>query len=129
MLGHMHFFSENFSFSIPPPPPPPIPLPLPLSKLNQRAESALFRSNIDQGGGGTSLCANATLQSVENRAISEHLSHFQAVPRTFVQDCRSGCMAVNQFQGDASDYSEYEARGDVKGRKSSDVLYRQDELA
>ena len=61
--------------------------PLPLSKLNQRAESALFRSNIDQGGGGTSLCANVTLQSVENRAISEHLSYFQAVPRTFVQDC------------------------------------------
>ena len=78
VLGHMHFFSENFPFSI---------SPSPLSKLNQRAEGALFRSNIDQGGGGTSLCANATLQSVENRAISEHVSYFQAVPRTFVQDC------------------------------------------
>ena len=56
--------------------------PLPLSKLNLQAESALFRSNIDQRGGGggwgggTSLCANVTLQSVENRAISEHLSYF-----------------------------------------------------
>ena len=28
-----------------------------------------------------------TLQSVENRAISEHFSYFEAVPRTFVQDC------------------------------------------
>ena len=80
VLGNMHFFSENFPFSI-------SPSPLPLSKLNLRAEIALFRSNIDQGGGGTSLCANVTFQSVENRAISEHLSYFEAVPRTFVQDC------------------------------------------
>ena len=28
-----------------------------------------------------------TLESVENRAISEQLSYFEAVPRTFVQDC------------------------------------------
>ena len=74
------FSLKTFPFRFPPPP-------LPLSKLNQRAESAHFRSNIDQGGGGTSLCANAALQSVENRATSEHLSYFQAVPRTFVQDC------------------------------------------
>ena len=77
----MHFFSENFPFSISSPHPP-------LSKLNLLAESAIFRSNIDPGGGGTSLCANVTLQSVENRAISEHLSYFEAVARTFVQDCR-----------------------------------------
>ena len=80
VLGHLHFFAENRPSSI-------SPSPLPLSMLYQWAESALFRSNIDQGGGGTSLCANATLQSVENRAISEHVSYFQAVPRTFVQDC------------------------------------------
>ena len=80
MLGHLHFFAENRPSSI-------SPSPLPLSMLYQWAESALFRSNIDQGGGGTSLCANATFQSVENRAISEHVSYFQAVPRTFVQDC------------------------------------------
>ena len=80
VLGHLHFFAENRPSSI-------SPSPLPLSMLYQWAESALFRSNIDQGGGGTSLCANATLQSVENRAIIEHVSYFQAVPRTFVQDC------------------------------------------
>ena len=80
VLGHLHFFAENRPSSI-------SPSPLPLSMLYQWAESALFRSNIDQGGGGTSLCANATLQSVEKRAISEHVSYFQAVPRTFVQDC------------------------------------------
>ena len=80
VLGHLHFFAENRPSSI-------SPSPLPLSMLYQWAESALFRSNIDQGGGGTSLCANATLQSVEDRAISEHVSYFQAVPRTFVQDC------------------------------------------
>ena len=80
MLGHLHFFAENRPSSI-------SPSPLPLSMLYQWAESALFRSNIDQGGGGTSLCANATIQSIENRAISEHVSYFQAVPRTFVQDC------------------------------------------
>ena len=87
MLGHLHFFAENRPSSISPSSPPPPPPPSPLSMLYQWAESALFRSNIDQGGGGTSLCANATLQSVENRAISEHVSCFQAVPRTFVQDC------------------------------------------
>ena len=68
------------------------PSPLPLSMLYQWAESALFRSNIDQGGGGMSLCANAALQSVENKAISEHVPYFQAVPRTFVQDC--SCILV-----------------------------------
>ena len=80
VLGNLHFFAENRPSSI-------SPSPVPLSMLYQWAESALFRSNIDQGGGGTSLCANATLQSVENRAVSEHMSYFQAVPRTFVQDC------------------------------------------
>ena len=29
------------------------------------------------------------VQSVENRAISEHVSYFEAVPRTFAQDCSS----------------------------------------
>ena len=45
VLGHLHFFAENRPSSI-------SPSPLPLSMLYQWAESALFRSNIDQGGGG-----------------------------------------------------------------------------
>ena len=104
MLGHLHFFAENRPSSISPSPPPPPP---PLSMLYQWAESALFRSNIDQGGGGTSLCANATLQSVENRAISEHVSCFQAVPRTFVQDvvCLPTIVRISSFRVQYSNQS------------------------
>ena len=69
VLGHLHFFSENCPSLIPPPPP--------LSKLSQQ----------HWPGGETSVCVNVTVQSVQHRVISEYLSCFQAVQKTFVQDC------------------------------------------
>ena len=46
-----------------------------------------FGATLTRGRGDVTLRKH-DLQSVENRAISEHVSYFQSVPRTFVQDCR-----------------------------------------
>ena len=68
--------SPLFDFPLPPPP----------LNVVSVGWKCTFSEQHWPGGRGTSLCANATLQSVEKRAISEHVSYFKAVPRTFVQD-------------------------------------------
>ena len=66
--------SPLFDFPLPPPP---------LSAVSVGWKCTFSEQHWPGGRGDVTLC-----KRVENRAIREHVSYFQAVPRAFVQDCR-----------------------------------------